>query len=480
MKISKRSLVLALVTIGILATPYSSDAAKIWGVYGSALYVIDVDAMTVSQPTPVVNIPDLYAVAVIDPGRVYVANGSGDLYLYEEGVGTSFIGTMEDKFSSFITPTALGGGRDGALYLGRGSKTYVVDPSTAIASLLGVGTTYIGDIAANGSGQLFALAGGNLTNLSKVDGSHVAIAAASGLGLAFTLDGRLFMTDYFSTNLIERNPLTGASLGVVFNTGVPFLDLASELGCGNSLIDPMETCDDGNAASGDGCDSTCQTENCFACVGEPSVCTAQPDGTSCDDDNACTDNDMCTALVCTGTSFLEPTCRQTTKPGKSKLILKDKSPDKRDKLIWKWVSGEQTDVADLGSPETTTDYTLCVTDAGPALNQPLQSNIMPAGGTCKAGRPCWKAIGNPPGTKGYKYVDALFDPAGMKVLRAKPGSNGRAKMIVKGKGVNLDLALLPLAPTVNVQLKNSDGECWGASFATVRKNDTTQYKAKSD
>src|SRR5450755_2201622 len=31
--------------------------------------------------------------------------------------------------------------------------------------------------------------------------------------------------------------------------------------CGNGTIDPGETCDDGNVASGDGCSATCQTES---------------------------------------------------------------------------------------------------------------------------------------------------------------------------------------------------------------------------
>ncbi len=30
--------------------------------------------------------------------------------------------------------------------------------------------------------------------------------------------------------------------------------------CGNGVIDPGETCDDGNATPGDGCSATCQVE----------------------------------------------------------------------------------------------------------------------------------------------------------------------------------------------------------------------------
>lgn len=35
--------------------------------------------------------------------------------------------------------------------------------------------------------------------------------------------------------------------------------------CGNTVLDPAETCDDGNGASGDGCDRSCQLEPAFTC-----------------------------------------------------------------------------------------------------------------------------------------------------------------------------------------------------------------------
>ncbi|MDG2306645.1 MAG: DUF4215 domain-containing protein [Candidatus Binatia bacterium] len=42
--------------------------------------------------------------------------------------------------------------------------------------------------------------------------------------------------------------------------------------CGDSTILEAETCDDGNRLSGDGCDSTCQSETGYDCTGEPSTC----------------------------------------------------------------------------------------------------------------------------------------------------------------------------------------------------------------
>jgi cysteine-rich repeat protein len=43
--------------------------------------------------------------------------------------------------------------------------------------------------------------------------------------------------------------------------------------CGNGATTVPEECDDGGLAAGDGCDAACQTEPCFDCAGEPSLCT---------------------------------------------------------------------------------------------------------------------------------------------------------------------------------------------------------------
>lgn len=42
--------------------------------------------------------------------------------------------------------------------------------------------------------------------------------------------------------------------------------------CGDGKVQLGETCDDGNAADGDGCSSQCAIEQGYACKGEPSVC----------------------------------------------------------------------------------------------------------------------------------------------------------------------------------------------------------------
>ncbi len=99
---------------------------------------------------------------------------------------------------------------------------------------------------------------------------------------------------------------------------------------------------------------------------------------------------------------------------------------------------------------------------------------VPAGGTC-AGKPCWKATAT-----GFKYTNKDLTPNGVKTMQLKAGTDGKATVKVKGQGGNLGMPALPLVPTVTVQLKSSDGACWGATFSTATTNDATQFKAKSD
>ena len=79
--------------------------------------------------------------------------------------------------------------------------------------------------------------------------------------------------------------------------------------CGNGLVTATEGCDDGGAASGDGCSSTCAEEVGFDCVGEPSVCTSTcGDGVlasdeDCDDADT-TNGDGCAATCTVETGYL--------------------------------------------------------------------------------------------------------------------------------------------------------------------------------
>ncbi|TMA78737.1 MAG: hypothetical protein E6J77_20785 [Deltaproteobacteria bacterium] len=81
--------------------------------------------------------------------------------------------------------------------------------------------------------------------------------------------------------------------------------------CGNGVLDLGEQCDDGNTLNGDCCSATCRfeaagsacpsTNPCMntACNGA-GVCLATANMALCNDGNACTTADVCTAGTCVG------------------------------------------------------------------------------------------------------------------------------------------------------------------------------------
>ncbi len=255
-----------------------------------------------------------------------------------------------------------------------------------------------------------------------------------------------------------------------------------------------------------------------SCTGSTADCPAdalEPNGTSCDDGVTCTIADACVAGVCAGDSMTcgdgtvqgscseecddgnndpndgcSPTClieiglgcpptpvtgcKTPFVPGKSQLQLSNKTPDTKDALKWKWLSGNPTTLAELGNPLASTSYQLCLYDANG-----LQIEVTnPAGGTC-AGKPCWKASG----TSGYKYSDKELTPDGTQKMSLKAGALAKAKIQLSGRGANLDLPvdLTTLVQPIVVQIQNSDGVCWENIFsAPATKHTAEQFKDKAD
>ena len=63
------------------------------------------------------------------------------------------------------------------------------------------------------------------------------------------------------------------------------------------------------------------------------------------------------------------------------------------------------------------------------------------------------------------------------------GIDGRAKIVVKAKGVNVPMPSLPsLASPLTIQLRRwTGGRCWSASYTvTLHKNDGVTPKDKDD
>jgi hypothetical protein len=103
---------------------------------------------------------------------------------------------------------------------------------------------------------------------------------------------------------------------------------------------------------------------------------------------------------------------------------------------------------------------------------------VPASGTCNAAspRPCWRDSGT-----GYRYTDRDLTPAGVQQVLLKAGTAGKAKITLKGRGSLLDLPGLPIATLpVRVQMIGANGACFEATYSTSGRNQTDQFKAKSD
>ncbi len=218
--------------------------------------------------------------------------------------------------------------------------------------------------------------------------------------------------------------------------------------CGDNQIGLSEECDDGNTANGDCCSSTCQ----FDARSTP----CQDDGDPCNGDETCDGAGTCLSVV-----GPPPGCRT---PGKGLLLYKDNPNDAKDTLVWKWVKGQSTTFAELGSATGTTAYTLCLY-AGPAAL---------GDATIAAGSGNWTAIG---ASNGYKYKDTRATSDGITKAILKSSASNKAKALVKGKGTNLPDIATPFAPPVTVQLHNdANTVCFTTTLATIKKNVVGQFK----
>jgi hypothetical protein len=175
-------------------------------------------------------------------------------------------------------------------------------------------------------------------------------------------------------------------------------------------------------------------------------------------------------------------CRTPAVPLKSKLLLVDAADDAHDQLRWKFVKGAATDAAAFGDPTTDEDYVLCMYDASDPGGALLLENRISAGGTCGT-KPCWKALGDPPASKGYRYKNKDRTPHGIQKMVLKPGVDGKSKVVIKGGQDHVfeggpGAPALPLALPVTVQLQNASGECWQATYDTdgVGVNDPGFFK----
>jgi hypothetical protein len=158
------------------------------------------------------------------------------------------------------------------------------------------------------------------------------------------------------------------------------------------------------------------------------------------------------------------------------LTIKERPGDpSKTRLMWKWGKGQATAKAEFGIPTSTTDYSLCIYDGNDEL---LIGARAPRDGSCRTNetRPCWKE-----NSKGYRYVDRDLTPDGLQQVQLKAGPDGKAQIVVKGRGNNLQAPPLSVMTLpVRVQTVNGGGACWEATFSSTFQNTTTSFKARSD
>jgi len=170
-------------------------------------------------------------------------------------------------------------------------------------------------------------------------------------------------------------------------------------------------------------------------------------------------------------------CKLPTTEFKGRLTMKDKSADQGDAIVWKWVKGEETTAGDLGDPLTADGFIFCLYDGGGAL---LTEATVDPGGTCGT-KPCWKALGTPPGVKGYRYKNGESNDEGAQKVIAKPGLAGKAKAIFKGRGETLAMPAIPVTLPLTAQLASTTGACWSAEFRAegLLKNEPGVFAGKA-
>jgi hypothetical protein len=156
--------------------------------------------------------------------------------------------------------------------------------------------------------------------------------------------------------------------------------------------------------------------------------------------------------------------------------MKKGSRSSGNKLIWEWKRGQETMLSDLGDPiGGTTSYSLCVYDESGGSPSLVLSAKAPEASQCSG--ICWRRLGS----RGLSYVDATNTPDGIRRMVLRANREGRARILVKAKGENLQLPAFPLAQDtrVRVQLINTDGSCWESNYSgPAERNDPKMFRDK--
>lgn len=189
--------------------------------------------------------------------------------------------------------------------------------------------------------------------------------------------------------------------------------------CGNAVVTAGEACDDGDAISGDGCDANCTVTAC----GNDIMTSAE----QCEDGNA-TSGDGCDAscaLDCQATP--DAGCAVPTRPGRSKLSVRDKGGTEADALQWKLKGAVGATPVSFGKPTATTVYRLCLYTSAASIWSVAVSAGFPSGAECPT-PPCWRTSRG-----GFAYRS---DRSGRVSLELSSRDGTTATVSLKAKGAS--------------------------------------------
>jgi uncharacterized delta-60 repeat protein len=310
--------------------------------------------------------------------------------------------------------------------------------------------------------------------------------------------------------------VTGATGYTWMSSALEFVTARFDVSeCGDALADGLEECDDGNATSGDGCDTNCTATGCgngivtagescegtecctpscafeaagTACATDDELCTDDecdgagqcqhlPNAEPCDDGSICTTDDACSDGICQGALVVQcpacqrcvpysglcedgprSDCRTPIEDGASRISMRTSSDPAARRLSWRWKEGEATSLADLEDPSASENYDLCLFASSYV---PLWHATLQGGATCGT-RPCWKASSRP----GFQFFDRDRSSSGVQRFSILAGDDGESEIQLKAGRENLvDMSLITHTDWLIVQVERENGACWQATHA---------------
>jgi hypothetical protein len=186
--------------------------------------------------------------------------------------------------------------------------------------------------------------------------------------------------------------------------------------------------------------------------------------------------DACLGSAPTCTAIPRTGCRRPVAALGARFRITRNGDDVKDRIDWKWTSGEEVLLSEIADATAGRDYDFCLFDESGAAPVRLLAARAEGGRACGT-RPCWRAS-----ARGMRYSDRAATSDGLTSVRVTAGVEGLAKAQVKGRGALLGLPALPLGLPVRVQLQAEGGICWEAAFdaGNALRNDATQFLGRGD